>query len=240
MTRREEEIAAKAENGVEEPSSPDGAGAPDVGPVTKSEADTSSPDGAGVPDQESITLDEVSGQMDEETADIVVQAIDELAVRSTEIEQLKEELEQVTDQWKRQAAEFQNYRRRTEEEKQQMVSFGKGLVVQQLLDVVDDFQRSLQATEQTEKDGGTEGVSAYLSLKNGVELVYQKLMDELKKMDVEPIDAVGQPFDEDYHEALMQQPAADGQEPGIILTEIQRGYRMGDRVLRHSKVVVTS
>ena len=217
MTRREEEISAAAKNDIDESATSD-----------RAEAKATS------------TLEEVSEQMDEETADIVVQAIDELADRSAEIEKLKKELDQVTDRWKRQAADFQNYRRRTEQEKEQMVSFGKAMVIQQLLDVVDDFQRSLEATEQTEKNGGTEGVSTYESLKSGVELVYQKLMDELKKMDVVPIEALGQPFDEDFHEALMQQPVADGQEPGIIVSEIQRGYRMGDRVLRHSKVVVAS
>ena len=217
MTRREEEISAAAKNDIDESATSD-----------RAEAKATS------------TLEEVSEQMDEETADIVVQAIDELADRSAEIEKLKKELDQVTDRWKRQAADFQNYRRRTEQEKEQMVSFGKAMVIQQLLDVVDDFERSLEATEQTEKNGGTEGVSTYESLKSGVELVYQKLMDELKKMDVVPIEALGQPFDEDFHEALMQQPVADGQEPGIIVSEIQRGYRMGDRVLRHSKVVVAS
>ena len=217
MTRREKDISAAAKNDIDESATSD-----------RAEAKATS------------TLEEVSEQMDEETADIVVQAIDELADRSAEIEKLKKELDQVTDRWKRQAADFQNYRRRTEQEKEQMVSFGKAMVIQQLLDVVDDFQRSLEATEQTEKNGGTEGVSTYESLKSGVELVYQKLMDELKKMDVVPIEALGQPFDEDFHEALMQQPVADGQEPGIIVSEIQRGYRMGDRVLRHSKVVVAS
>ena len=217
MTRREKDISAAAKNDIDESATSD-----------RAEAKATS------------TLEEVSEQMDGETADIVVQAIDELADRSAEIEKLKKELDQVTDRWKRQAADFQNYRRRTEQEKEQMVSFGKAMVIQQLLDVVDDFQRSLEATEQTEKNGGTEGVSTYESLKSGVELVYQKLMDELKKMDVVPIEALGQPFDEDFHEALMQQPGADGEEPGIIVSEIQRGYRMGDRVLRHSKVVVAS
>lgn len=183
---------------------------------------------------------EISEQMDEETVDVVVQAIDELAVRSTEIEKLKEELDQVTDQWKRQAAEFQNYRRRTEQEKEQMVSFGKSMVIQQILDVLDDFQRSLEATAQTEIEAGSNGTTAYESLKSGVELVYHKLLDELKKLNVEPIEAVGQVFNEELHEAVMQQPASDGNPPGVVLAEIQKGWRMGDRVLRHSKVVVSS
>lgn len=210
--------------------------------TSKEEEISEVPNGAGddLKKDDHVARQEISEQMDEESVDVVVQAIDELAVRSTEIETLKEELEQVTNQWKRQAAEFQNYRRRTEQEKEQMVSFGKGLVIQQILDVVDDFQRSLEATSPTEPGAGSESKTAYESLKSGVDLVYQKLLDELKKLNVEPIEAVGQVFNEELHEAMMQEPASDGDPPGVVLTEIQRGWRMGDRVLRHSKVVVSS
>ena len=164
----------------------------------------------------------------------VLSAIDELADRALEIERLKEDLELSTDQLKRQAAEFQNYRRRTEQEKAQSVSLGKSIVIQRLLDVTDDFHRSLDATAQAE--GENEGAlsPAYQSLKSGVELVYQKLMDELTKLNVEPIESVGKPFNEDEHEALMQQPAGEGEEEGMVVSEIQRGYRMGDKVLRHA------
>lgn len=209
---------------------------------SKEEEISAVPNGAGDDHKKDdhVARQEISEQMDEESVDVVVQAIDELAVRSTEIETLKEELEQVTNQWKRQAAEFQNYRRRTEQEKEQMVSFGKGLVIQQILDVVDDFQRSLEATSPTEPGADSESKTAYESLKSGVDLVYQKLLDELKKLNVEPIEAVGQVFNEELHEAMMQQPASDGDPAGVVLSEIQRGWRMGDRVLRHSKVVVSS
>ena len=170
----------------------------------------------------------------------VLSAIDELADRALEIERLKEDLELSTDQLKRQAAEFQNYRRRTEQEKAQSVSLGKSIVIQRLLDVTDDFHRSLDATAQAE--GENEGAlsPAYQSLKSGVELVYQKLMDELTKLNVEPIESVGKPFNEDEHEALMQQPAGEGEEEEMVVSEIQRGYRMGDKVLRHARVIVTT
>lgn len=172
--------------------------------------------------------------------DPVLEAIDELADRAHEIERLQEELSQATDQLKRQAAEFQNYRRRTEQEKALSVSLGKSLVISSLLDIVDDFERSLEATNKAEVESGDEPSPMYQSLKSGVELVHQKLTGELRKLGVEPIDAVGQPFDEELHEAMMQQPAAEGQEVGMVLTEIQRGYRMGDRILRHARVIVSS
>lgn len=183
---------------------------------------------------------ERSGEQPENEEDIVLQAIDELADRAKEIEELKEELGKANDQWKRTAAEFQNYRRRTEQEKAQMVTFGKSMVVSKLLDIVDDFQRSLDATEKAEAEVDGEFSPAYTSLKSGVVLVYQKLMDELTRLGVEAIVADGLPFNEEEHEALMQQPAPEGVEPGTVLGVVQQGYRMGDRVLRHAKVVVAS
>ncbi len=158
----------------------------------------------------------------------------------SEIDSVRTELEHRTDRLQRQAAEFQNYRRRTEQEKSQMVLFGKAMVIQQLLDVFDDFHRSIEAARTASENSETSVDVAYGSLKSGVELAYQKLMDELKKMDVEPIESVGKPFDEEYHEAVMQQPVDEGENIGVVLTEIQRGYRMGDRVLRHAKVVVST
>ena len=185
------------------------------------------------------SAEKTEGGEDAEDKDAVLQAIDELADRAHEIEQLKEELEQTTDKLKRQAAEFQNYRRRTEQEKSQSVAYGKSLVISSLLDVVDDFQRSLEATDKAEAETESELSPAYQSLKSGVELVFQKVTGELEKMGVQSIEVVGQPFDEELHEALMQQPAAEGEESGIVLSEVQRGYRMGDRVLRHARVIVS-
>ena len=191
---------------------------------------------------ESTMANTMSNEMDvdAEDRDHVIQAIDELADLGLEIERLKEELAQSTDQLKRQAAEFQNYRRRTEQEKAQSVSLGKSIVIQRLLDIVDDFHRSLEATNQAEAVAEGELSPAYTSLKSGVELVYQKLMDELTKMNVTVMETVGHVFNEEEHEALMQQPAADGQDVGIVISEIQRGFRMGDKVLRHARVIVSA
>lgn len=153
---------------------------------------------------------------------------------------LQDELAQVTDQMKRQAAEFQNYRRRTETEKQQMVAFGKSLVLQQLLDVFDDLQRSVVAAQEVKMDVVDDVRKSFESLRSGVELAEQKLMDELKRLDVEIIECVGESFDEDFHEAVMQQPSQEGENVGIVLSQVQRGFKMGDRVLRHAKVIVSS
>ncbi|NNE48214.1 MAG: nucleotide exchange factor GrpE [Rhodothermales bacterium] len=149
-----------------------------------------------------------------------------------------DEVSVLKDRLLRQAAEFQNYRRRVEQERQSDVKFGQSLVIQQLLDVYDDLRRSIEAAEETARGEQVDTEAAFDSLIGGVELVFKKFSDELQRFGVEPIEAVGSEFNEDEHEAMMQQPAPDGTAPGIVLAEIQKGFRMGDRVLRHSKVVV--
>jgi molecular chaperone GrpE len=153
------------------------------------------------------------------------------------VEHLKTELDVLQNRFLRQAAEFQNYKRRTDQEKAGLIDLGKAMVLTPALGILDDFSRSLEAAGQL---GQQDPEAAYRSLKEGVDLVYRKFVDELARLGVEPIEAVGQPFNEAEHEAMMQQPAPDGTRPGTILAEFQKGYKLGDRVLRHSKVVVAS
>lgn len=183
----------------------------------------------------------VSGQMEdnEDAADIALAAVDELADQATEIDDLNQQLRDAQDQLLRKAAEFQNYKRRTEEEKAALVEIGKSAVIQQFLDVLDDFDRSIEAAEQVEEKASEKPGPAYYALKEGVELVYRKFKDELARLGVQPIEAVGEPFDENLHEALMQREV-EGTEPGVVIDEVQKGFLMGDRVLRHSKVIVSS
>ncbi len=154
---------------------------------------------------------------------------------SSELEQHRDQVKELEDQLLRRVAEFQNYRRRTETELSQAAERGRGEVVTQMLDVLDDLRRSLDAAEEAEEDEG--GGTAYQALKTGVDLVYKKFEDALGALGVQPIEATGQPFDEALHEALMQQDAPDA-EAGTVVGEIQKGYRMGDRVLRHARVIV--
>lgn len=202
--------------------------------------------GLHVEDTYEQTREEVAQRIDSKAAaDIALAAVDELAEKATELEEatveldkLKAEVAALQDQVRRQAAEFQNYRRRTEQEKKVLVEIGKNAVIEQVLDVGDDFHRSLQAAAQMEQKA--QGGPAYTSLKQGVDLVYRKFWEVFGKLGVVAIEAVGQPFNEHEHEALMQQPAPEGVAAGIVLQEFQRGYKRGDRVLRHSKVIVSS
>ena len=144
----------------------------------------------------------------------------------------------LNDQLLRRAAEFQNYRRRTESERGQAEARGRERVLLPVLDVYDDLRRSLDAARRQSKQDDAPS-QAFSALAEGVELVYRKFETMLAQMGVEAIQAVGEPFDEAEHEAMMQQPAPEeGTPSGTVLAEIQPGYRMGDRVLRHARVIV--
>lgn len=179
----------------------------------------------------------------EEMADNAEVAVEEASAEAKEgpdrIEQLEAELNETKNQLLRQVAEFKNFRRRMEKERNNMLQLGQVQVIRPLLDVLDDFRRSLEASEQMESQ--QESGPAYDALKQGLDLVYQKFSDELIKLGVEPIEAIGQPFDEHQHEAMMQMPVEDDSvESGTVVEELQRGYRLGDRVLRHSRVIVSA
>lgn len=149
-----------------------------------------------------------------------------------------EELAQIKNQLLRVSAEFQNYRRRTEQARIQDTALGKSIVLQNVLGVYDDLGRSLDASRALADNPDVDVKSSYEALRSGMNLVYKNFSDELKRLGLTEINAVGTQFDESLHEALMQQPAADGVEPGAVISEVQKGYMFGDRVLRHSKVIV--
>ena len=162
------------------------------------------------------------------------QKIEELTER---VEALEEERDELNDQMLRKAAEFENYRRRMDREKKRRHESGMLEVVEPILEVLDDFERSIDAAEELQETQDPE--SAYESLKGGVEMVFRKFRDTLETLGVEPIEAEGDPFDEELHEAMMRQPSSDVA-PGTVLQEVRKGYQMGDRVIRHSRVVVAA
>lgn len=162
---------------------------------------------------------------------------DEVEVLKQELEALQEERDELNDRLLRKTAEFENFRRRMDREKKRRHEAGKETVIELMLEVLDDFERSLDAAQDLEDSEDVE--SAYESLKGGVEMVFRKFQDQLQSLGVEPIEAKGKPFDEQYHEAMMRQPS-DEAEPGTVLQEIRKGYTMGDRVIRHSRVVVAA
>ncbi|PAP78044.1 nucleotide exchange factor GrpE [Rubrivirga marina] len=147
-----------------------------------------------------------------------------------------EEIDRLQDRLLRLTAEYDNYRRRSLTDREEAVRQGRRAVLIPILDVYDDLTRSLDAAQRAaQQDSGSPSFDA---LSQGIELVFQKFSDALQRVGVTPIEAVGKPFDEHEHEAMMQQPAPEGTESGTVLAEIQPGYRLGDRVLRHARVIV--
>ena len=128
----------------------------------------------------------------------------------------------------RQTADFDNFRKRTERERQALKETAAFNFIQELLPLVDNLERALSA------DPGTEGAESY---RKGVELIYRELQDILKRRGVKPIDALGAEFDPHYHQAVSYEPAEDRND-GEIVEEFRRGYTLGDRLLRPSMVKV--
>ena len=183
------------------------------------------------PAEEAAETEEEPEEASPETAEARIQELEE------KVEALEDERDELNERLLRKAAEFDNFRRRMKREKERRYTAGRLDVIEPLLEVVDDFERSMEAAE--ELDETQDAASAYESLKGGVEMVFRKFHDTLETLGVEPIEAEGQPFDENLHEAMMRQPT-DEAEPGTVLHEIRKGYRIEDRVVRHSRVVVAA
>ena len=143
---------------------------------------------------------------------------------------LKEKIDELEDKVKRQMAEFDNFRKRTEKEKTAMFETGARSVIEKILPVVDNFERGFSSIPEEEK--GT-------SFAAGMEMFYKQLMTELEKMDVKPIPAVGEEFDPNLHNAVMQVESEE-YETGVIAQELQKGYTYRGTVVRHSMVAVVS
>lgn len=139
-----------------------------------------------------------------------------------------EKIAELNDKLIRQVAEFDNFRKRTEKEKQQMYGIGASEVIEKLLPVVDNFERGLAAMTEDEKN---------TAFAQGIELVYKQLMTALEELGVTAIEAVGVEFNPDFHNAVMQAPSEE-YESGIITQELQRGYLYKDKVVRYSMVMV--
>ncbi len=148
---------------------------------------------------------------------------------SDELEKLKEENTELKDTLLRKVAEFENYKRRTENEQANLLKYTGEHIITSLLPVIDDFERSLRHIKEA-KD-----INA---IQDGLKLVFDKLMKTLNEQGIKKIEAIGKPFDVNYHEAVMQRKE-EGAEPHTVLDEIETGYIYKDRVIRHSKVIVS-
>ncbi len=145
------------------------------------------------------------------------------------IKELESTINQWQDKYLRKVAEFENYKRRSENDQLNLIKYAAESFIIKLLDVIDDFERSLSHIKDA-KDAST--------IEEGIRLVYNKLMKSLEEQGIKKIDAVGQPFDVHLHEAVMQMQN-DSVPAHTVLEEVQSGYIYKDRVIRHSKVIVS-
>ena len=141
-----------------------------------------------------------------------------------------EQIEDLNDRLRRQMAEFDNFRKRSEKETSQMFDMGARSIIEKVLPVVDNFERGLAAVPEDQKD------DAFVT---GMDKVYKQLMTEFDSIGVKPIEALGQEFNPDLHNAVMQ-VESDEYEPGVVAQELQKGYMYKDTVVRHSMVAVVS
>ena len=145
-------------------------------------------------------------------------------------DKLKAKIDELNDKCLRQMAEFENFRKRTDKEKEAMFETGAKSVIEKILPVIDNFERGFDALTDEDKDS---------KFAEGMKMIYKQLMDELDKIQVKPIEAVGKEFDPNLHNAVMQ-TESDEYESGIVAQELQKGYTYRDQVVRHSMVAVVS
>lgn len=146
---------------------------------------------------------------------------------SADVQAIARQRDEYYDRLLRKAAEFDNYRKRVERERREQADYAAAEVLGDLLPLVDDLERALQA-------GPSAGVDAY---RKGVELIHRQMLDLLRRRGVTPVEAVGQPFDPNVHQAVAHE-AVPGREEGEVVEEFRRGYRLRDRLLRPSMVKV--
>lgn len=181
---------------------------------------------------------ETEGATNTEETEAEAQAAEEAAAATAEeapqaeenaLEALEEKLKEQEDKNLRLRAEFENFRKRTIKEKAELIINGAEKTVQAMLPVVDDMERAL---DNAQKSDDVE------ALREGMDLIYKKLMKALEGLGVKPIDAVGKDFDVDFHEAIAMVPGMGDENKGKVIDCVQTGYTINDKVIRHAKVAV--
>ncbi len=181
---------------------------------------------------------ETEGATNTEETEAEAQAAEEAAAATAEeapqaeenaLEALEEKLKEQEDKNLRLRAEFENFRKRTIKEKAELIINGAEKTVQAMLPVVDDMERAL---DNAQKSDDVE------ALREGMDLIYKKLMKALEGLGVKPIDAVGKEFDVDFHEAIAMVPGMGDDKKGKVIDCVQTGYTINDKVIRHAKVAV--
>lgn len=152
-----------------------------------------------------------------------------LQEKEAEIEQLKAEKAELNDRFLRLFSEFDNYKKRVSKEKLDLIATASEKVIVSLLPIMDDFERAIAANEKVEDIN---------AIKEGFNLIYNKLAQTMKRFDVEEIQAKGEEFNTDFHEAVTHFPAQNEEDKGKVIDVTEKGYKLKDKVIRYAKVVV--
>ena len=183
---------------------------------TEKESENQSPIETSLPVEENLAENEVGEKT--ETADVISGGDDDL----------NEKIAEWKDRYLRLTAEYDNYRKRTLKEREELVrTAGEGMI-KDILTVVDDFERAMLALEKLSDTAGFDGVT----------LIYDKFMAMLKSKGVTVINRVGEPFDTDFEEAITKFPAPTPEQKGTVIDVVQKGYLLNGKVIRYAKVVV--
>lgn len=171
---------------------------------------------------EEINLKNEENVSTQETPDGETEKID--------VKALESQISEWQDKYVRKVAEFENYKRRTENDQLNLLKYAAESFIIKLLPVIDDFERSLQHLKDSKEIS---------TIEEGIKLVYNKFLKTLEEQGVKKIESVGKPFDVHYHEAILQQPN-DNVPPHTVLDEILCGYVYKDKVIRHAQVIVSA
>jgi len=173
----------------------------------------------------------INGSEEEQKLELPQQTeLTDAAAQNLQIEELQKQVDQYKDMLLRKAAEFDNFKRRIENETTNIIRFATESLIDDLLPVLDDFERSLKHSKESKESD---------ALVKGVELIYLKLVKVLEGRGVKTFETVGKEFSVDYHDALIQMPRKD-LPPHTVIEEVEKGYMLNDKVIRHAKVVVSS
>lgn len=177
--------------------------------------------------------EEIVDEKEQETEDEKPSKKKKKKTKLTKDEELKEltyQYADLNDKYLRLFSEFDNYRKRTNKEKIELINTASEGVIESVLPVLDDFDRALKAFKDHNVDEETV---------HGVELIYNKFYNTLKQKGLEPMDSLGKTFDTDYHDAITQTPAESDEMKGKVFDVIEKGYLLKGKIIRHAKVVVS-
>jgi molecular chaperone GrpE len=157
------------------------------------------------------------------------EAVEELGAEADEAAKLRAELDEMQKKYLYLLSEFENYKRRTAKERLDLFKTASKDLLVELLPVLDDFERGLQAMEVS---------TDVTAVKTGVDLVYNKFKGILTNKGLQPIESVGADFDTELHEAISQAPAAEEAQKNKVMAEVEKGYKLNEQVVRYAKVIV--